>query len=144
MRFVIIDDDIGFRKTLRTIIERYHLGVVVAECGDALKGEIAIREFNPDIVVVELLLSRKTGIDLAKTFSDTNNDISFILTSSYLNKSIIKHFFLSGIDFYLRKPIDVLSTTSFIEKVIENKLEQRNIKLKSERNDILSGHIAAR
>jgi two-component system response regulator YcbB len=125
MRFLIIDDDIGFRGTISYLIEKYHLGVVVAECGDGLEAESVICEFRPDIVVVDLLLPGQCGIELTKKISNTNNEISFIMISSCSNKSIIAQAYFGGIDFYLQKPINALDFTSVIKKVAKSKLEEQ-------------------
>lgn len=119
MTFLIIDDDIGFRRMIRHIIEKYHLGIVIAECGDGLEAESVIHEFHPHIVVVDLLLPGQCGIELTKKISTVNHDISFIMTSSCSNKSLVTQAFLSGIDFYLAKPINALDFTSAIKKIIE-------------------------
>ena len=119
--FLIIDDDIGFRRMIRYLIGKYQLGVVVAECGDGLEAESVIHEFHPDIVVVDLLLPGQCGMDLTKRISTTNHKISFIMTSSCSNQSLITQAYLSGIDCYLTKPINALDFTGAIKKVEENR-----------------------
>lgn len=121
MTFLIIDDDIGFRRMIRYLIEKYQLGLVVAECSDGLEAESVIHEFHPDIVVVDLLLPGQCGIELTKKISNSHNEISFIMTSSCSNKSLITQAYLSGIDFYLQKPINALDFTSVIKKIVENR-----------------------
>lgn len=123
MRFLIIDDDIVFRRTISYLIEKYHLGVVVAECDDGLEAESVIREFRPDIVVVDLLLPGQSGIELTRKISNINNEISFIMISSCSNKSMITQAYLSGIDFYLQKPINALDFTSAIKKAAKSYFE---------------------
>lgn len=121
MKILIIDDDIGFRKMIRYLIGKYHLGMIVAECGDGLEAESVIHEFHPDIVVVDLLLPGQCGIELTKKISNTNNEVSFIMTSSCSNQSLITQAYLAGIDVYLPKPINALNFTSAIDKVVNNR-----------------------
>ncbi|WP_371362595.1 Protein-glutamate methylesterase/protein-glutamine glutaminase [Sporomusa rhizae] len=121
MRFLIVDDDIGFRRTISYIIEKYHLGVVVGNYGDGLEAETGIRKLRPDIVVVDLLLPGQSGIELTKKISSINNKISYIMISACSNKSIITEAMLSGIDYYLQKPINVLDFNSVIKKIAERK-----------------------
>lgn len=121
LKFLLIDDDIGFRRMIKYLIGKYQLGAVVAECGDGLKAESLIHEFHPHIVVVDLLLPGQCGIELTKKLSNTNHETSFIMTSSCSNKSLVTQAFLSGIDFYLTKPINALDFTSVIKKLAENK-----------------------
>lgn len=128
MRFVIVDDDIGFRGTICNIIKKNQFGVVVAQCGDGLEAESVIIEFQPDIVVIDLLLPGQSGIDLIKQFNNPNNKVSFIMISSFCNKSMITQFLLNGIDYYLCKPIDILCFTSLIKKVVESKVKRQTLK----------------
>jgi len=125
MRFLIIDDDIGFRKTISYLIEKYHLGVVAGECGDGLEAESVIRDLRPDIVLVDLLLPGQSGIELTKKISSTNNEISFIMISSCSNKSMITQAYFGGINFYLPKPINSLDFTSLLKKVVKSRLEKQ-------------------
>lgn len=121
MRFFIVDDDIGFRRTISYVIEKYHLGIVVGSYGDGLEAETGIRNLQPDIVVVDLLLPGQSGIELTKKVSSINNKISFIMTSACSNKSIIAEALLSGIDYYLQKPINVFDFNSVVKKIVEGK-----------------------
>lgn len=121
MRFLIVDDDIGFRRTISYIIDKYHLGVVVGNYGDGLEAETGIRKLRPDIVVVDLLLPGQSGIELTKKISSINNKISYIMISACSNKSIITEALLSGIDYYLQKPINVLEFKSVVKKIGDGK-----------------------
>ena len=113
-RILIIDDDIGFRKTISYLIKKYSLGSIVASCSDGLEAETIISQIQPDIVVVDLLLPGQSGIELMKKLSNTNSKISSIMISACSNESMIKEAYLSGIDFYLQKPINVLEFTTVI------------------------------
>lgn len=119
MRFLIIDDDIGVRKTISYLIEKYHLGVIVANCDDGLEAESVIHELRPDIVVVDLLLPGQSGVELVKKINNVNKDISFIMISACSNESLITEAYNSGIEFYLQKPINALDFTSVIKKIIQ-------------------------
>ncbi|HWR44603.1 response regulator [Sporomusa sp.] len=123
MRFLIIDDDIGFCKTISYLIEKYHLGVILANCGDGLEAESIIRKLRPDIVVIDLLLPGQSGIELAKKINNVDNKISFIMISACSNESLITEAYHSGIDFYLQKPINALDFTSVIKKIVIGKTQ---------------------
>jgi len=124
-RFVIIDDDASIRGILQKIIQQNHLGIVIDECDDGMKGEKIIREYQPDIALVDLLLPGQDGVELIDKVSLAAPNTSFIMVSQATSEQLITKAYESGIEFFIHKPINVLETISIINKVIESrKLKQ--------------------
>lgn len=120
-RFVIVDDDAGIRKILQKIIEQNNLGMVVHECDDGLKGEMIIRECQPDIALVDLLLPGQDGVELIEKVSASAVNTSFIMVSQATSEQLITKAYETGIEFFIHKPINVLETISVINKVQESR-----------------------
>lgn len=124
-RFVIIDDDAGIRRILQKIIEQNNLGIVVDGCDDGIRGEEAIREYQPDIALVDLLLPGQDGVELIEKIRPFAMSTSFIMVSQATSEQLITKAYEAGIEFFLHKPINVLETVSIIQKVQESrKLKQ--------------------
>jgi two-component system response regulator YcbB len=124
-RFVIVDDDAGVRRILQKIIEENNLGVIVDECDDGVRGEKVIREYQPDIALVDLLLPGQDGVELIEKLSATAISTSFIMVSQATSEQLITKAYEAGIEFFIHKPINVLETVSIIQKVQESrKLKQ--------------------
>lgn len=124
-RIVIIDDDISIRRILAKIIEQNNLGVIIDEGEDGIKGEKIIREYQPDIALVDLLMPGQDGVELIDKVSATSPNTSYIMVSQATSEQLITKAYESGIEFFIHKPINVLETVSVIKKVIENrKLKQ--------------------
>lgn len=124
-RFVIVDDDAGIRKILQKIIEQNNLGIIVDECDDGVRGEKVIREYQPDIALVDLLLPGQDGVELIEKLSASSQNTSFIMVSQATSEQLITKAYEAGIEFFIHKPINVLETVSIIQKVQENrKLKQ--------------------
>ncbi len=125
LRFVIVDDDAVICRILQKIIEQNQLGVVVEQCGDGLKGERIIQEYQPDIVLVDLLLPGQDGVELIEKVSASAINTSFIMVSQATSEQLITKAYEAGIEFFIHKPINVLETVSVINKVQEHrKLKQ--------------------
>lgn len=118
---MIIDDDRGFCKCISNIINKYHLGVIATSCSDGLEAESLIHKCRPDIVIIDLLLPGQSGIELTKKLAVSNSQISCIMISACSNTSIIEQAYLSGVDFYLQKPVNVLEFTTAVSTVIKSK-----------------------
>ncbi len=124
-RFVIVDDDVVIRKILQKIIEQNSLGIVVEECDDGIKGEALIREYQPDIALIDLLLPGQDGVELIKKVSAVATGTSFIMVSQTTSEPLITKAYEAGIEFFIHKPINMLETVSVINKVQEHrKLKQ--------------------
>ncbi|MBP2626809.1 MAG: response regulator receiver protein [Firmicutes bacterium] len=124
-RFVIIDDDASIRRILQKIIQQNNLGIVIDECDDGLKGERVIREYQPDIALVDLLMPGQDGVELIDKVSAAAPNTSFIMVSQATSEQLITKAYESGIEFFIHKPINVLETISIINKVLESrKLKQ--------------------
>lgn len=125
LRFVIVDDDAVICRILQKIIEQNQLGVVVEQCSDGLKGERIIREYQPDIALVDLLLPGQDGVELIEKVSAAATNTSFIMVSQATSEQLITKAYEAGIEFFIHKPINVLETVSVINKVQEHrKLKQ--------------------
>ncbi|WP_378953982.1 response regulator [Pelosinus sp. sgz500959] len=120
-RFVIVDDDAGIRRILQKIIEQNNLGMVVDECDDGLKGEMIIREYQPDIALVDLLLPGQDGVELIEKVSASAMNTSFIMVSQATSEQLITKAYEAGIEFFIHKPINILETVSVINKVQESR-----------------------
>lgn len=124
-RFVIIDDDASIRRILQKIIQQNNLGIVIDECDDGMKGERIIREYQPDIALVDLLMPGQDGVELIDKVASDAPNTSFIMVSQATSEQLITKAYESGIEFFIHKPINVLETISIINKVIESrKLKQ--------------------
>jgi two-component system response regulator YcbB len=125
LRFVIVDDDVVICRILRKIVEQNHLGIVIEECNNGVKGEKVIREFQPDIALVDLLLPGQDGVQLIERVSASTTNTSFIMVSEATSEQLITKAYEAGIEFFIHKPINVLETVSVINKVQEHrKLKQ--------------------
>lgn len=124
-RFIIVDDDVSIRRIIKNIIDHHQLGTVIAECGDGMQAEKVICDFQPDIVFVDLLLPGQDGVQLMKKTNKACTDTAFIMISQSNSEPLITQAYLSGIEFFIHKPINVLEIVSIINKVQDNrKLKQ--------------------
>lgn len=120
-RLAIVDDDISIRKMLRRIIEETGLGSVVIECSDGIQAEKVLRESQPDIALVDLLLPGQDGVELIQRLSTDNLSISYIMISQVNSEPMITRAYESGIEFFVHKPINVLEVRSVINRVKESR-----------------------
>lgn len=119
MKFYIVDDDISIVKVLEAIIEDKNLGNVI---GYALDGEKCVEDIiinKPNIVIIDLLMPKKDGIEVVKEIKSIREDIKFIMISQVSAKDLIAKAYASGIEFFINKPINIIEVIKVIENIKE-------------------------
>lgn len=116
-RILVIDDDIVIRKMIIDLIESNRLGQVVGELEDGVHAVDEISFFNPDIVVVDLLLPGKDGINIVKESLAGGYQGKFIMVSQVEDQYMISKAYEAGCVFFLGKPINAIEATSVIRTV---------------------------
>jgi two-component system, LytTR family, response regulator len=120
---IIIDDEVKSRETIREMLRIYCANVkVVAQAGDVKSGILAIRKYNPELVLLDIRMPDGTGFDLLRQLPDIESKIVFI--TAY-EEYAIKAFKFSAID-YVLKPIDPDELKAAIDKA-DASLEKENI-----------------
>ena len=78
---LIVDDNAGFRLSLRAILEAEGF-VVVGEAGDGSSGIRDARRLDPDVVLLDIGLPDIDGFEVARQLAETVPPPRVVLTSS--------------------------------------------------------------
>jgi len=127
--FVIIDDDINIRKMLAHIISKNDLGKVVAELDSGLDAEKEILFYNPDVVLIDLLLPVKDGIQIIENVKAEGYRGKFIMISQVEDDHMIAKAYERGIVFFIGKPINLVEAVNVIKGVCHNIQLERSVEL---------------
>ena len=91
----------------------------MGDAGEGLKAISEIKKYNPDIVLVDLLLPSIDGITLVSKLKEEGFGGVFIMISQVSSKDMISKAYKMGIEFYIHKPINVVEVISVIKNVKE-------------------------
>lgn len=127
--FLIIDDDINIRKMLAHIIAKNDLGKVVAELDSGLDAEKEILFYNPDVVLIDLLLPVKDGIQIIENVKAEGYKGKFIMISQVEDDHMISKAYERGIVFFIGKPINLTEAVNVIKGVCHNIQLERSVEL---------------
>ncbi len=116
-KILVIDDDIVIRKMIIELIESSKLGTVVGELEDGIHAVDEIQFYNPDIVVVDLLLPGKDGINIVKTSLENGFKGKFIMISQVEDQIYDFKSLRSRLCVFLGKPINAIEAISVIRTV---------------------------
>ncbi|WP_018753691.1 response regulator [Paenibacillus sanguinis] len=119
LSFCIVDDDAGARKMLQHIIEDSGLGEVTGAASDSLEGVRQILSEAPDIVLMDLLMPDQDGIEAIDSLRAQGCNSRFVMISQIENQDMVGRAYRSGIEFFIRKPINRIEVETVLRKVNE-------------------------
>ena len=120
MRIYIIEDDLSVISILEDIIERNELGSICGDSGDGLPDLSQIMALSPDLILIDLLMPEKDGIQIVRELKEMGTTAKFIMISQVSSKEMIAKAYLAGIDFFITKPINLIE----VRQVLGNMARQ--------------------
>ena len=116
MKILIVDDELPVRQTLAKLIERCSIATeVVGEAPSIKVAKELIESLEPDVVLLDIMLSDGTGFDLLESLPQRNFQVIFI--TAY-QEFAVKAFRFSALD-YLLKPVDSEDLIAALERASE-------------------------
>ncbi|MBE5675838.1 response regulator transcription factor [Staphylococcus sp. SS87] len=124
-KVVICDDERIIREGLKQMIPwgEYHFNTIYT-AKDGVEALSLIRQHQPDLVITDIRMPRKNGVDLLNDIGHLNCNV--IILSSYDDfeymKAGIQHHVLD----YLLKPVDHAQLEGILKRLVRMLLEQQS------------------
>ena len=116
---VLIADDASFmRQMIREIIEPEGYEVV----GEATNGIEAVEQFealNPDIVTMDIVMPKRSGIDAVKGILADHPDAKIIMCSALGQETLVMEALQAGARDFIVKPFKPDSVVATLAKIME-------------------------
>lgn len=142
LRIVIADNESIIRMDLKEILEEAG-HTVVAEASDGVRAVDLVRQYRPDLVIMDIKMPEMDGITAAKIISNEKLAPVLLLTA-FSQKEIVEKAKDSGVLAYLVKPVKEVNLFPAIEIALSrfqefSELEQEleNVKQSLEARKIL-------
>ncbi len=103
LRVVIVDDHELLRTGTRQILSEAEGMEVVAEAADAAQAIEAVEENRPDIVLVDIRLPDRNGIELARLILEQSPSTRVVILSAYDDEDYVRAAMDAGVAGYLLK-----------------------------------------
>jgi len=103
IRVLLVDDHAVVREGYRRLIEK-HLGIeVVAEADSAASGYQAFKTAKPDVVVIDVSMPERGGIDLVRQIRQLDSSARILIFSMHASATYAQQAFRAGARGYVTK-----------------------------------------
>jgi len=112
-KVLVIDDERGPRESLRMLLKRDY-DVTLAESVD--RGMACLREIAPDLVILDLRMPDKSGIDGLRELRQIDSDIAVIILTGYGELETAREAIRHGANEYMKKPFDAREMMEAVDR----------------------------
>jgi len=116
-RIIIVDDHEIVRLGLKSLLEQYPQYEIVSEAKNAKEAITQVETFQPDIVLMDIRLPGKSGIDACEEIKQNYPDVKVIMLTSFAEDEMLFSAIKAGASGYVLKQIDSAGLAKSIEAV---------------------------
>lgn len=133
---VIADDEGVILQGLKKLVDWTNMDVhLVGEARDGQQLKEVMEETDPDIVITDIMMPYRTGLDILRWCNETDMHAKFIFISGYQEFTYAKEALQSGAVDYLLKPVARKDLEDAVRKAIQKLEEQNTIEIFKEEDD---------
>jgi ATP-dependent Lon protease len=125
-KILVVDDEEIARKNLQHILSKQGYQVLAVENG--LSALNAFHSNHFDLVITDLKMERMDGLELMARIKQRHPDVSFILITGYATVDSAVKAMKGGADDYISKPFQLQEVRGSVERALEKKRLQQQIK----------------
>ncbi|MCG2577693.1 response regulator transcription factor [Dechloromonas sp. XY25] len=103
IRIILADDQLLIRAGIRALVETLPDYELVAECADGHEAIAASRQYQPDVILLDIAMPGPSGIEVANAVRRLDGDIRILMLSSIDRREIIDQAINAGANGYLLK-----------------------------------------
>jgi len=112
-KVLVIDDERGPRESLRMLLKK-QFEVCCADSVDA--GTEAVQAEKPDVIIMDIRMPRKSGIDGLAEIRELDSDVSIIMLTGYAALETAQSAIRLGANEYMQKPFDANEMISTVHR----------------------------
>jgi DNA-binding NarL/FixJ family response regulator len=121
-RVYLVDDHPIVRQGLIKLIEQEEGLEVCGEAGSVSEALPAIRELDPDVILVDISLEDSNGLELIKMIDDLGLQIPMLVLSMHDESLYAEHALRAGASGYVMKQAAANTLIQAIEKVMDGEI----------------------
>lgn len=122
---LLVEDESKIRESMANALKESFKDVITAQNGD--EGIKKFRKYNPNIVITDILMPIKNGLDMSKEIKEISPETPVVVLSAFNDKDKLIKAIDVGVDKYLLKPIDMDELIFALETLAKSKIESVNL-----------------
>ena len=128
IKVLMIDDDMELIKMVKKYFSDHARINIVMEAYDGVSGIKLIKEnqCDYDVVVLDLILPRKDGMDVLEEMKNCNINKKVIVLTSYSTEDVIRRTSELGINYFILKPFELVDLEKRIIKCCDERVSINN------------------
>ena len=103
LKILIVEDNIKLRKKIKEILESRLSFVRITEAGDGKKTFTEIEKYHPDVIFMDIKLSRENGLKLTEKIKKQYPQIIIVINTSYDSPEYRGAVLKLGAEYFLSK-----------------------------------------
>lgn len=103
IRVVLADDHAVLRMGIRSLLSQSKDIQVVGEAGNGLEAIEAVREKEPDILILDMEMPEMDGVEVTRYLKAENNPVQILVLSAYNDREYIQETLQLGVAGYMIK-----------------------------------------
>lgn len=116
LRILIVDDALFMRNMLRDIFEKSGYEVV-GEAGDGISAVEAYRELKPDLVTMDIVMPRKSGVEALQEICREDPAACVVMCSALGQESLVIEAVNAGAREFIVKPFKEQRVLEVVRRV---------------------------
>jgi DNA-binding NarL/FixJ family response regulator len=121
IRVLLVDDHAILRDGIASILSTAEGIEVVGGCSSGEEAINMYSEYNPDVILMDIMMKGMTGLEATRWIKEQNASIKVIIISSEIRKEFVSSGIKCGIDGYLPKDVEKAVLIEAIRTVVQNK-----------------------
>ncbi len=122
VKVIIADDHTLIRAGIRQLLQNIRGVEVVAEASNGREAVQLIKEFLPDILLLDVAMSELNGLEVTEQINKENISVSIIILSMYANEEYVIQALKAGASGYLLKDAAPTELELAINAVIKGEI----------------------
>lgn len=141
-RVLVVDDEQSIVTLLKYNLEQAGYIVEIAQDGEEALNKV--QEVNPDLIVLDVMLPKKDGIEVCKTIRSDKNQVPILMLTAKDDEFDRVLGLELGADDYMTKPFSPREVVARVKAILRRSSQVQTTNNSEEDEDILIGSIRIR
>ena len=127
IKVLVVDDNVEFVNMVKEYFSDHANINICLEAYDGNQGLKLIKEYQSDydVVVLDLIMPKKDGLDVLEEMKNNNINKKIIVSTSYNSDEMIRKVSEYGINYFMLKPFDLSDLERRIISCFENNVNKK-------------------